>query len=87
MRCIKEELEVKTWVGIRLGKTLSSLWRNGDFIPQLVRHPQCLSQWNGTLGDSRGGLGLKTGEETVVVCPCEVERIGTTSGVGDGGVK
>ena len=33
MRCIKEELEVKTWVGIRLGKTLSSLWRSGDYSP------------------------------------------------------
>lgn len=34
----------------------------------------------------RWRLGLKTGEEAVV-CPCEVERIGTTSGVGDGGMK
>lgn len=58
-----------------------------ETIPQLVRHPQCLFQWNGTLGDSEGGLGLKTGEEAVVVCPCEVERIETTSGVGDGCVK
>ena len=67
-------------------KDLDSLWRSGDFIAQSGRHPQCVSQWNGTLGDSEGGLGLKTGEEASV-CPCEVERVGTTSGVGGGGVK
>ena len=38
------------------------------------------------LGDGEGGLGLKTGEEASV-CPCEVERVGTTGGVGGGGVK
>lgn len=67
-------------------KDLDSLWRSGDFIAPSGRHPQYVSQWNGTRGDSEGGLGLKTGEEAAV-CPCEVERIGTTSGVGGGDVK
>ena len=56
-------------------KDLDSLWRSGDFIAQSGRHPQCVSQWNGTLGDSEGGLGLKTGEEASV-CPWQFVSVG-----------